>query len=180
MDMGVSDAGELFPRLLELIDEYPETSDYFKTCSSQLSAIWLLLPWLPQIVAVLDKPIASSVNPLVTAIAKTYPKALYYPMAISREHYKFENTKAGRRQAQQVQVVWSYLSSPLMNDFITELRRLTNPEHIVKDFIDYAMVKLLLALMTNACFQTLNALSYRVCWRIQVGNPKGLFRHSMS
>ncbi|KAM3580927.1 hypothetical protein VKS41_006986 [Umbelopsis sp. WA50703] len=139
MDMGVSDAGELFPRLLELIDEYPETSDYFKTCSSQLSAIWLLLPWLPQIVAVLDKPIASSVNPLVTAIAKTYPKALYYPMAISREHYKFENTKAGRRQAQQVQVVWSYLSSPLMNDFITELRRLTNPEHIVKDFIDYAM-----------------------------------------
>lgn len=147
MDSGISEASELFPRLLELIDDYPETSDYFKSCSSQLSAIWLLLPWLPQIVAVLDKSIASSVNPLVTTIAKVYPNALYYPMAISREHYRFDNTKAGKRQEQQVQVLWSYLSSPIMNDFITELRRLTNPEHIVKDFIDYAMVQSLLAVM---------------------------------
>ncbi|KAG2173613.1 hypothetical protein INT43_005031, partial [Umbelopsis isabellina] len=139
MDSGISEASELFPRLLELIDDYPETSSYFKSRSSQLSAIWLLLPWLPQIVAVMDKSVASSVNPLVTAIAQVYPNALYYPMAISREHYRFESTKAGKRQEQQVQVVWSYLSSPIMNDFITELRRLTNPEHIVKDFIDYAM-----------------------------------------
>jgi DNA-dependent protein kinase catalytic subunit len=76
----------------------------------------------------------------VLQIAKSYPKALYYPMAISKEHYKFDDTEQGKMQSKRVQILWNSISSPLMNDFVTELRRLTNPEHIVKDFIDYAMV----------------------------------------
>ncbi|GAB5585937.1 hypothetical protein Unana1_00837 [Umbelopsis nana] len=139
MNLGVSDAAHLFPRLLQIIEEYPATRDHFKTCSKELNGIWLLLPWLPQLVAVMDKSIASAVNPLVQAIAKSYPKALYYPVAISKEHYHFDDNEQGRRQSKQVQIIWNYISSPLMDDFVTELRRLTNPEHIVKDFIDYAM-----------------------------------------
>ncbi|CAO3672189.1 unnamed protein product [Umbelopsis ramanniana] len=139
MDLGVKEATHIFPRLLELIEEYPATREHFKTCSKEFSGIWILLPWLPQLVAVLDKAIAPSVNPLVKSIAKSYPKALYYPMAISKEHYKFDDSQGGKRQSQQVEMIWNAVSSPLMNDFVTELRRLTNPEHIVKDFIDYAM-----------------------------------------
>jgi DNA-dependent protein kinase catalytic subunit len=65
-------------------------------------------------------------------------------MAISKEHYKFDDSDRGKRQSQQVQIIWNSISSPIMNDFVTELRRLTNPEHIVKDFIDYAMVRCVL------------------------------------
>lgn len=68
MDLGVSDAAHLFPRLLELIEEYPETREHFKSCSKELNGIWLLLPWLPQLVAVLDKQIAPSVNPLMEEV----------------------------------------------------------------------------------------------------------------
>jgi DNA-dependent protein kinase catalytic subunit len=62
-------------------------------------------------------------------------------MAISKEHYKFDDSQEGKRQSEQVKIIWNTVSSPLMDDFVTELRRLTNPEHIVKDFIDYAMVR---------------------------------------
>lgn len=68
MDLGVKEATHIFPRLLELIEEYPATRDHFKTCSREFSGIWILLPWLPQLVAVLDKAIAPSVNPLVKSV----------------------------------------------------------------------------------------------------------------
>jgi len=70
-------------------------------------------------------------------------------MAISKEHYKFDDSQGGKRQSQQVEMIWNAVSSPLMNDFVTELRRLTNPEHIVKDFIDYAMVNI----HFSSCFE---------------------------
>jgi DNA-dependent protein kinase catalytic subunit len=68
MDLGVKEATHIFPRLLELIEEYPATREHFKTCSKEFSGIWILLPWLPQLVAVLDKAIAPSVNPLVKSV----------------------------------------------------------------------------------------------------------------
>lgn len=71
MNLGVSDAAHLFPRLLQIIEEYPATRDHFKTCSKELNGIWLLLPWLPQLVAVMDKSIASAVNPLVQAVCSS-------------------------------------------------------------------------------------------------------------
>ncbi|CAO3576402.1 unnamed protein product [Absidia cylindrospora] len=139
IELGQQKAVERFPRLLELIERYPSTGDDFKTHAQNSSVTWNYIRWIPQLVAILDKPTARYVFPLVLKLAQEYPAALYYPFQLSNEHYECYKEQLDTVNREAIAQIKETIKSPLMETFTGELRRLTNPEHIVKDFLDFIM-----------------------------------------
>jgi hypothetical protein len=91
-------------------------------------------------VSILDLPIAKYMYPVIKTVAENYPRALYYPFHISYEHYRLVDNKLSEENKRYIEEIRVLIRSPIMEEFCTELKRLTNPEHIVKDFIDFLQV----------------------------------------
>lgn len=62
----------------------------------------MLISWISQMVALLDKPEAVAVQHCIEQIAKFYPQALVYALMISNENYKFEDSATGHKQCEFV------------------------------------------------------------------------------
>ncbi|KAF9986247.1 hypothetical protein BGZ75_002051 [Mortierella antarctica] len=129
-------ATELFPRLLHIIEIYPSSQKPFTELVTEFTGCWTFVRWIQQLVAVLDKPIGACVMPILSAIAQQYPNALYYPLTISSENFTFENSSSGQKRKADVAILKKAVYSPLKEDFIFELRRLTNPDHLLKDWLE--------------------------------------------
>ncbi|ORE05303.1 hypothetical protein BCV72DRAFT_250689 [Rhizopus microsporus var. microsporus] len=140
MDRGHKRAAERFPRILELVELYPEIGSSFVECSENFGSTWLYIRWIPQMVSILDLPIAKYMYPVIKTVAENYPKALYYPFHISYEHYRLVDNKLSEENKKYIEEIRALIRSPIMEEFCTELKRLTNPEHIVKDFIEFLQV----------------------------------------
>ncbi|KAF9965129.1 hypothetical protein BGZ70_005357 [Mortierella alpina] len=91
-----------------------------------------LFPRLLQII----ETYPSSQKPFTELIAQQYPNALYYPLTISSENFTFENSSSGQKRKADVASLKKAVYSPLKEDFIFELRRLTNPDHLLKDWLE--------------------------------------------
>ncbi|GAN09060.1 DNA-dependent protein kinase catalytic subunit isoform 1 [Mucor ambiguus] len=137
MDLGHQEASNYFPRLLELIELYPETGETFKTCSLQISAIWKYIRWIPQLVSSMNGPIAPYILPAIQKLAEAYPNALYYPMQISCEIYELRKNTLPKDICDAIERIMQMIRSPILEEFSNELKRLTDPYHIVKDFLAY-------------------------------------------
>jgi DNA-dependent protein kinase catalytic subunit len=74
-------ARDRFPRLLELVAQFPDTQARFTRMAKAVPS-WMFIRWISQMMAVLDKPEAGAVVPILLEIAKCYPQALYYPFRI--------------------------------------------------------------------------------------------------
>jgi DNA-dependent protein kinase catalytic subunit len=61
-------------------------------------------------------------------------------LTISAENYIFERDSAGERRKAEFIKLKREIASPLKEDFIFELRRLTNPEHLLKDWLEQTLV----------------------------------------
>ncbi|KAG0205959.1 hypothetical protein BGX33_007637 [Mortierella sp. NVP41] len=133
-------ATELFPRLLQIIEIYPATQKSFTELVSSFPRCWTFVCWIPQMVAILDKPTGVCVMPILKEIAKQYPNALYYPLTISAENYTFERDSTGEKRKTEFLKLKREIASPVKEDFIFELRRLTNPEHLLKDWLDQTLM----------------------------------------
>ncbi|KAF9909938.1 hypothetical protein EC991_007741 [Linnemannia zychae] len=133
-------ATELFPRLLQVIEIYPSTQKLFTELVTSFPGCWTFVCWIPQMVAILDKPTGTCVMPILKKIAKQYPNALYYPLTISAENYSFEKDSAGDKRRVEFTKLKREIASPLKEDFIFELRRLTNPEHLLKDWLEQTLI----------------------------------------
>ncbi|ORX51884.1 hypothetical protein DM01DRAFT_1063713 [Hesseltinella vesiculosa] len=137
MSLGHMQAVEHFPRLLELIERYPENGPVFLEKAENFHTIWYYIRWIPQLVAILDRPSARNIFPILIKLADAYPAALYYPFQISNEHYECYKEQMDPDNQSAIERIKNTIRSPLQHAFTNELRRLTNPEHIVKDFIDF-------------------------------------------
>ncbi|KAL9555838.1 hypothetical protein MBANPS3_002175 [Mucor bainieri] len=137
MDLGHHEASNYFPRLLELIELYPETGETFKACSLKISAVWKYIRWIPQLVSSMNGPIAPYILPALSRLAETYPNALYYPMQISCEIYELRKSALPRDICDAIERIMHMIKSPILEEFSNELKRLTDPYHIVKDFLAY-------------------------------------------
>ncbi|KAG0257869.1 hypothetical protein DFQ27_004903 [Actinomortierella ambigua] len=129
-------ASELFPRLLQIIELYPASQRTFTTLVSAMPGSWSFAQWIPQMVAILDRPFGQCIMPILKSIALEYPNALYYPLSISSENFDFEKSSTGERRRADVNELRKMIKSTTKERFIFELRRLTNPEHIVKDWFE--------------------------------------------
>ncbi|KAJ3073015.1 hypothetical protein HDU98_002395 [Podochytrium sp. JEL0797] len=133
MVMGSEKATDFFPRLLQLLDQYPELYEEFKTQSRDCPA-WMFLRWLPQLTSLLDKPSGLSILPLVRRIAETYPNALRLPLTISCEQYRFNSET--NENSKLVDQLKHLIRSNAHDRLALELRRLEDPTHIFKDLCD--------------------------------------------
>ncbi|RHZ54169.1 hypothetical protein Glove_429g27 [Diversispora epigaea] len=136
IEYGSKEASEFFPRLLQIIDLYEPSQQTFELKVKSFEPVWKLIRWIPQIVAVLDKPSAQCVFPILFKLADLYPNSLYYPLKISSEHYKFdERNKFVRENKCKIQQLKQIIKSDVMEILIEELERLSNPENVFKSWI---------------------------------------------
>ncbi|KAJ3178568.1 hypothetical protein HDU85_005175 [Gaertneriomyces sp. JEL0708] len=132
---GYQPAIEFYPRLLELVETYKNAVDTFLAMSESIPS-WTFLRWLPQMTALLDKDVGDVVYPSLLRVANDYPRALYYPLAISSEQYSFSSDPLCLNRRQNVQNLRDMLKSPLLETLTIELKRLTEPLHVLKDWVE--------------------------------------------
>ncbi|XP_056317923.1 DNA-dependent protein kinase catalytic subunit [Danio aesculapii] len=126
-----------FPRLLQLVEVYPaETLDLMVREVVSVPC-WLLIGWISQMMALLDKPQATAVQHVIEEIAECYPQSLIYPYMISSENYTFEESASGQRNREFVEKLKSLLDKGgVIQEFVDALQQLTNPEMLFKDWWD--------------------------------------------
>ncbi len=123
----------------------------------------MLIGWISQMMALLDKPQATAVQHVIEEIAEYYPQALIYPYMISSENYTFEESASGQRNRQFVEKyvkVWGFVSGfglpdtdnvlcsrlksildkgGVVQEFVDALQQLTNPEMLFKVNIPFPL-----------------------------------------
>ncbi|KAM9839260.1 DNA-dependent protein kinase catalytic subunit [Aulostomus maculatus] len=126
-----------FPRLLQIVELY--TSETLDLMMKEMMSVpcWMLIGWISQMVALLDKPEAVVVQYCIEQIAESYPQAVVYALMISSESYHFEDSAVGHQQ----QEFFARLSSRLdkcgaVKNFVDALQQLTNPDMIFRDWWD--------------------------------------------
>nr|XP_033789602.1 DNA-dependent protein kinase catalytic subunit isoform X2 [Geotrypetes seraphini] len=136
LKLNSKDARLKFPRLLQIVEQYPaETLDLMTREVSSVPC-WQFIGWISQMMAMLDKKEAVAVQYIIEDIADAYPEALVYPFMISSENYSFEDTATGHRNKEFVLRIKSKLDKGgMVQDFIQSLEQLSNPDMIFKDWI---------------------------------------------
>ncbi|XP_077410583.1 DNA-dependent protein kinase catalytic subunit isoform X2 [Vanacampus margaritifer] len=135
LKMNSEEARLKFPRLLQLIELYP--SETLDLMTNEMASVpcWMLIGWISQMVALLDKPQAVAVQYSIEQIAECYPQALVYALMISSENYHFEDSATGYRQQEFVNRMKSILDKgEAVKKFVDALQQLTNPEMIFRDW----------------------------------------------
>ncbi|XP_040921929.1 DNA-dependent protein kinase catalytic subunit [Toxotes jaculatrix] len=138
LKMNSEEARLRFPRLLQIIELYPAETLDLMTKEMMSVPCWMLISWISQMVALLDKPEAVAMQHCVGQIAACYPQALVYALMISSESYQFEDSATGHQQREFVSRVRSTLDKRgAVKNFVDALQQFTNPEMIFKDWWDY-------------------------------------------
>uniref|UniRef100_A0A3Q1ES12 DNA-dependent protein kinase catalytic subunit n=1 Tax=Acanthochromis polyacanthus TaxID=80966 RepID=A0A3Q1ES12_9TELE len=137
LKMNSEEARLKFPRLLQIIELYPSETLDLMTKEMMSVPCWMLISWISQMVALLDKPEAVAVQHCVGQIAECYPQALVYALMISSESYQFEDSVTGHQQQEFVNRLMSMLDQGgALKNFVDALQQLTNPDMIFKDWWD--------------------------------------------
>uniref|UniRef100_F6W6L3 DNA-dependent protein kinase catalytic subunit n=1 Tax=Monodelphis domestica TaxID=13616 RepID=F6W6L3_MONDO len=122
-----------FPRLLQILERYPEETLDLMTKEMSSIPCWQFIGWISQMMALLDKDEAVAVQHTVAEIADNYPQAIIYPFMISSENYSFKDTSAGHKKKEFVSRIKSKLDQGgVVQDFINALEQLSNPELLFK------------------------------------------------
>ncbi|KAI5763568.1 PRKDC protein [Gulo gulo luscus] len=138
-----SEARLKFPRLLQIIELYPEETLSLMTKEISSIPCWQFIGWISHMVALLDKEEAVAVQHTVEEIANNYPQAIAYPFIISSESYSFKDTSTGHKNKEFVARVKIKLDQGgVIQDFISALEQLSNPEMLFKDWTDDIKVEL--------------------------------------
>ncbi|XP_077622037.1 DNA-dependent protein kinase catalytic subunit [Crocuta crocuta] len=132
-----SEARLKFPRLLQIIELYPEETLSLMTKEISSVPCWQFIGWISHMVALLDKEQAVAVQRTVEEIADNYPQAIVYPLIISSESYSFKDSSAGHKNKEFVARIKIKLDQGgVIQDFISALEQLSNPEMLFKDWTD--------------------------------------------
>ncbi|XP_008767155.1 DNA-dependent protein kinase catalytic subunit isoform X1 [Rattus norvegicus] len=137
LKLNSSEARLKFPRLLQIIEQYPEET--VNIIIKEISSIpcWQFIGWIGHMVALLDKEEAIAVQHTVEEIADNYPQAIIYPFIISSESYSFQNTSSGHNNKAFVERIKSKLDQGgVIQGFINALDQLSNPDMLFKDWVN--------------------------------------------
>ncbi|XP_035828316.1 DNA-dependent protein kinase catalytic subunit [Aplysia californica] len=130
---GQLEARERFPRLLQLPELYPDVVDVFNKKVTEVPS-WMFIMWVSQMTALLDKPEADIVEPVLTKIAAEYPQALVYAFRMSFEGFKFGSTPQEKKRLEKVEKLAELVNIPLVNLFISALEQFEEPDIVFKDW----------------------------------------------
>uniref|UniRef100_A0A8C4NGJ0 non-specific serine/threonine protein kinase n=1 Tax=Eptatretus burgeri TaxID=7764 RepID=A0A8C4NGJ0_EPTBU len=143
MRLGSHEARSRFPRLLQFLTAFPNQTFDIMIDEVPRMACWQFLPWLGQLVPLLDRAEAPAVRGILDAIAEAYPQALAYPLRISSDGFHFPDTPEGQEAHAYVERLKSSLDKDgMIARFIRELQQLNNPDLIFKDWTSDIMAEL--------------------------------------
>ncbi|KAM6458275.1 DNA-dependent protein kinase catalytic subunit isoform 2-T2 [Liasis olivaceus] len=126
-----------FPRLLQIVEKYPERILGFMAEEISSVPCWQFIGWISQLMAMLDKTEAPAVQRIVEEIANSYPQAIVYPFMISSESFFFPETVSGHKNKEFVARIKSKLyEGGVIQDFVHSLDQLSNPAMLFKDWMD--------------------------------------------
>lgn len=91
-------------------------------------------------ISFIETPVAKYVLTSLTRISESYPKAIYYHFQMYFEHYDLKKEEIPEENRAAIEKIRYIIRSPIMEEFTMELQRLTNPEHLLKDFADVIKV----------------------------------------
>ena len=130
MTFSDKNAAALFPRTLQILESITPLNDLLDYFKSKLKSIppWLFLKWIPQILSMYSTRVKDFVEETLLVIGKEYPNAVFF--ALRGQESKFEGTRLD-----------VFLNRPLLRTFTHELMRLTEPAHLVKDFLGIMLVR---------------------------------------
>ncbi|KAK7807495.1 hypothetical protein U0070_006783, partial [Myodes glareolus] len=97
LKLNSSEARLKFPRLLQIVEQYPEETLNIMTKEISSIPCWQFIGWISHMMALLDKEEAIAVQHTVEEIADNYPQAVIYPFIISSESYSFKQTSSGQK-----------------------------------------------------------------------------------
>ncbi|XP_041364232.1 DNA-dependent protein kinase catalytic subunit-like [Gigantopelta aegis] len=144
MKFGSSEARQRFPRLLQLVEYYPETMAAFVKQSSEVSS-WMFLLWINQMMALLNKREAPAVQQILHTLVVEYPQAVVYAFHISYEGFVFGKSAQDLDNKAAVNKIKDQLTEdncPLVSRLISALDQFGQPDMLFKDWSD-RMKKLL-------------------------------------
>ncbi|XP_024136141.1 DNA-dependent protein kinase catalytic subunit isoform X1 [Oryzias melastigma] len=124
-----------FPRLLQIIELY--RSETLDLMTKEMASVpcWMLICWISQMVALLDKLESVAVQHCIKQMAESYPQALVYALMISSESFQFEDSAAGHQQQEFVNRLRSSLDKGgAVKNLVDALQQLTNPNMIFRDW----------------------------------------------
>lgn len=176
LKLNSSEARLKFPRLLQIIEQYPKKTMDIMT--KQISSIpcWQFIAWISHMVALLDKEEAVAVQHTVKEIVDNYPQAIVYPFMISSESYSFKDTSAGYKNKEFVERIKSKLDQGgMIQDFINALDQLSNPDLLFKDWVSNVKNELGKNRINKKCIEKLYGRMYKALGDLQTPGL-GLFR----
>lgn len=137
LKLNSSEARLKFPRLLQIIEQYPEETLNIMTKEISSIPCWQFIGWISHMMALLDKEEAIAVQHTVEEIADNYPQAIIYPFIISSESYSFKQTSSGHKNKAFVERIKSKLDQGgEIQVFINALDQLSNPDMLFKDWVE--------------------------------------------
>lgn len=89
--------------------------------------VWTWLPWLNQLIGLMDHAEFVYVLPLLEGVAEAYPQSLYYHFRISTD--KDYGTRPVEARLKRLE---SFLKNDLLDKFVAAMESMTNPEHRAK------------------------------------------------
>ncbi|KAM3860678.1 DNA-dependent protein kinase catalytic subunit [Diretmus argenteus] len=135
LKMNSEEARLRFPRLLQIIELYSSETLDLMTKEMATVPCWMLIGWIGQMLALLDKPESVAVQRCIGQIAELYPQALVYALMISSESYRFQDSAAGHQQQEFVNRIRTLLDpGGAVKNFVDALQQLTNPDMLFKDW----------------------------------------------
>ncbi|TWW70550.1 DNA-dependent protein kinase catalytic subunit [Takifugu flavidus] len=137
LKMNSEEARLKFARLLQIIELYPAETLDLMTKEMMSVPCWMLISWISQMVALLDKPEGAAVQHCLEQIANSFPQALVYALMISSESFQFQDSVRGHKQREFVSRLRGLLDQGgAVKNFVDALMQLANPEMIFRDWWD--------------------------------------------
>ncbi|XP_074649158.1 DNA-dependent protein kinase catalytic subunit-like [Tubulanus polymorphus] len=133
------EARQYFPRLLQIIAEFPQLIELFIEKSKSVPR-WMFISWISQMVALLDKKESLAVHDILLTVCEEYPQAVIYPFKICSENFTFEGHENDKMSQATIKKLEAMLGQvPHVNTFISALEQFGQPEALFKDWIDEMM-----------------------------------------
>uniref|UniRef100_A0A914UHP1 non-specific serine/threonine protein kinase n=1 Tax=Plectus sambesii TaxID=2011161 RepID=A0A914UHP1_9BILA len=130
MRMGSAEARQLFPKLLNVIETFPDCRSTFADRAKTVPT-WMFLGWLNQIIAVLDSPSATTLHDIVRRLSEEYPQAVFYPFNVSRKQWTLTDSV---RKAFVEKLDDKFETMTLLKTLIKAVDLLCPPELLIKAF----------------------------------------------
>ncbi|XP_069123844.1 DNA-dependent protein kinase catalytic subunit-like [Argopecten irradians] len=136
MRLDSMEAKQRFPRLLQLVEIYPDCMGTFIDKCREVPC-WMYLLWISQMMALMDKPQAPAVQPTLQKIAAMYPQAVVYHFKLSQEGFQFGDKSQDKKNKAIVDKLADQLNEenvPLVTKLISALEQFGQPDQIFKDW----------------------------------------------